>query len=369
MPRRRSPLRASTVVETRHLPGDIQIVSFVRELNVKWVKQLTWTSVILCWTHRDPDWLDQVSEDQNERGFFKWVRGNDAHFLAWAARSMFVEELSLLGEGVYEKQGATAMIQWLCVRVTPYEPIAGLTEFSVAGVYLGRSEHIWDSMHFQDLAVSLVTCSVRVVMMQSNSDIRGFGALLVEKILGLNVKAEHIGEGLGGNTQMLLLGESSGFEGELMLPTAVAVPKPKTRGLWKQTVLGAPMSLQDTLDMTLPPIRVKHAILPQSIFCSVWMRGDEKRSNAARLQRTQNAASRRQRQAGKKSRSGAHLAAAERRDPDSSAAASSSGCVAPWRTEAARAASSSAVAETPAVEEGVFPDFVEPTELIEDVDI
>ena len=87
------------MVESRHLPGDIQIVSHVRELNVQWVKQLTWTSVIFCWTARDPDWLDQVSEDKDlERGHFRWVRGTVAEHLAFAARSMFVEDLDILSE-------------------------------------------------------------------------------------------------------------------------------------------------------------------------------------------------------------------------------------------------------------------------------
>ena len=267
-----------------------------------------WTSIIMLHTvERCIEWLHEVPDDKGGVVFFKWCRGKNAHGLCFGARSNFVDELDILGDGVLVVAGETAPMQWSAARVTPHKPLAGLTRFSVGSVLIGRGKHHWDPQQWQEVAKNMIDNNVRIVMMIADSPIRNCGERLAQTMRQQGVNAERMGEAYHSNIQFLMLGKSSGFLDDLGgyegLSTAVAVDKPYTRCQWKNAVLGTEMEVQDTLGMLLPPIKLKQTVCPRNLFWSVWLRGAGSRSPVARIQRGENREMRRQRQASKWSHS------------------------------------------------------------------
>ena len=246
-----------------------------------------WTSIIMLHTvERCIEWLHEVPDDKGGVVFFKWCRGKNAHGLCFGARSNFVDELDILGDGVLVVAGETAPMQWSAARVTPHKPLAGLARFSVGAVLIGRGEHDWDPHQWKEVADDLIKHNVRIVMMQAECPIRGCGEHLVQTIRKEHINAEHIGEAFKGHTQFVLLGDSSGFDGDLSIPNAEA-PNSQSRRNLKKAVLGSSMDLQDTLSMTLPFVKSRYSIIPRSVWACLWLRGAENRSQASKHHRYQ----------------------------------------------------------------------------------
>ena len=249
-----------------------------------WLPKLSWNSIVVIVASEDPDWLHGV--DTEERGCFMWARG--AGTLGFAIRTSFADEIDILGEGVLNVSGVVAPMQWLAARVSLIAPTAGLSLLSVGAVLIGEGKHSWTQAQWLQMAEGLIGCSVRLVMMIADppNSIRGAGKRLTACIRFKGCKSvHHFGEKSDSSVQFLVLGKISGFDGDLMLPSAFA-ERPMTRLQWKAEVLKTPMHLQDTFDMLLPPIKSKDVL--GCIFAGAWLRGAEKRSDDAKVVRESN---------------------------------------------------------------------------------
>ena len=331
-------------MEHWHLPGDIQVVAHVKPLTAKYLPKLTRQTILIVQSDRDPTWLEAANEPaEEERGNFTWVRGPIAKWISFAARESFVDNFTILDEGGSAKPDPIYRTQWMAVRITFKEPTAGLTGISMASMYVSGQGSDWETEHWQRFARKLINNSVRLVVMGSFKNIRVCGETLVQMIREQGVIAEHIGEGFNGKTQLVMLGENCGYKGALDLTPAVAGPtaKPFTRAQWKKAVLKTNLNIQDTLNMPLPPIKTKYALVPQSYFVSVWLVGGERRTEAARAQRADNRAMRMQRVTGRQIQPSLRLVArSERRERSSSSGTLESVASGderpPWRKKRAR---------------------------------
>ena len=334
---------------SEHLMGDINFVGPVCRAKRAEVLRVTWTSICVVRSHEDPDWLNTMAgQDEFCRGGFTYCHGHGE--LCFAARDIFVQDIDILGEGsdgyTVGMQWRTVGMQWLAARVTPHNPIAGLTTLNVGAILMGEGPEHLSQRQIHSLAQDLADHGVRVVMMIADPprDIRGDGEKIVDSLRFSCTPlctALQIGEAFHNSVQLLVIGRNSGFEGDLSVSSAVA-ERPMTRGQWKQIMNFVPRhSLQGTLEMLLPPIRTKIA---NGVFCSVWFQGVIRRKAASKVQRNACREVRRQRK-----RQHSRGAAWWREQPP------------PWRSQRGQ---SSAVAESsrrddvarPSMRRAAFPD-------------
>ena len=279
-------------VDMSDLPGDIFLVAPVTHAMRQQVPKLSHRSLLVIVCSGDSHFFDDGAL-YHERINWGWKRG--VGDLSFAARFPFMQNIHILDEGAsYDKS-----VQWIVGRFTLSKTTAALSVLSVGAVLLREaawrvdreSRRMW-----QDLADGIIENGARVIYLLAEpySNIEFLGDRLTDLLkatLRSSARAQCkevqvMGGAFGESVQVLLIGEYSSFA----YKTQLTVRRPPRVGdgnlrmqhiLWKQRVLGYPMSTQGTLDMLLPPLR----LYTMPGLMSVWFQGNQPRSDVARERR------------------------------------------------------------------------------------
>ena len=253
-----------------------------------------------------PEPQDKFHYQECAIGPDRW-RGQDAHpwsrrpaggaelfHLAFAARQSFAPHINIMAEEVFDR----GKLRWAAAQFVFQRVTSGLSSICIGCVLAQSADLDVDVSLLDHIASTMVEMHVRVIYVASTPlvDMEAFAHRLVarlERHIFTSALAEcsevfRVASAYGASVQIIVLGRTSGFDGQLLQCVDLEQRGKLNKSVWKERVRQSDSSLQGTLDMILPPATCRYLCRcseDDGAFAALWFKGGERRNEDRRQER------------------------------------------------------------------------------------